>query len=312
MSEARERFRALLADAPHWIELLAAAPAQYVERRDTEHPAFHGCIDWHSACHGVWALIAYQGLTGETRYVDVVNRLLLPESVAKEAAHLSNRPEFEMPYGRAWFLRLALDDRRVTGSNRLALMAREAAQSLVAFYRAKAPDPFAREYANASWALINLFEFAQAENDVALIAFVRTEAARMASFLKRLPPEDEEMAWPDFMAVTANFFDLLVKAGAIDGDALLKKVGARLYGLRPVLAPRRAHHHALNFSRAWALFGLFEATGDDRLLALYVDHMQLSLGRPSWWRGDYRAVGHWVPQFAIFALQRAMRHREPK
>jgi hypothetical protein len=43
------------------------------------------------------------------------------------------------------------------------------------------------------------------------------------------------------------------------------------------------------------------------LLALALDHIETNLHRPSWWRGDYRSVGHWVPQFGIFALQRAMR-----
>ena len=67
MDDAAARFRGFLADTPHWLDLLAVVPAAYVARRDTEHPAFHGCVDWHSACHGVWALLAYQRATGDAR-----------------------------------------------------------------------------------------------------------------------------------------------------------------------------------------------------------------------------------------------------
>ena len=35
-----------------------------VARKDTGHAAFHGCIDWHSAVQGVWALTAYGRMTG--------------------------------------------------------------------------------------------------------------------------------------------------------------------------------------------------------------------------------------------------------
>src|SRR5262245_47626768 len=38
---------------------LARPIAECLARRDTEHAAFHGCIDWHSAVHAAWALSAY-------------------------------------------------------------------------------------------------------------------------------------------------------------------------------------------------------------------------------------------------------------
>ena len=38
---------------------LAKAVRAAVARKDTGHAAFHGCIDWHSAVHGAWALAAY-------------------------------------------------------------------------------------------------------------------------------------------------------------------------------------------------------------------------------------------------------------
>ncbi len=312
MSDVIARLRAFQAEAPHWMALLAQVPAKHVLRHDTAHPAFHGCIDWHSACHAVWALLALRGQTGDLQYDPIVDGILMPAKLALEADDLAARPQFEMPYGRAWFLRLALEDRLVTGSTRLTFMARDVAASLIAQYRGRLNDPFAREYANPCWALINLLDYAQVENRPEAADFVREAGAAIASYLNRLPTEAEEESWPDFMAVTPMFCEVLVRTGAVPVGQVMDKAGARLLALKPVTAPRKAHHYALNFSRGWALLALAEASGSEALLASALDHIEVNLHHPSWWRGDYRAVAHWVPQFGIFALQRAMRQTFPK
>jgi hypothetical protein len=312
MSDVAARLRAFQSEGAHWVSLLAQVPAEHVLRHDTIHPAFHGCIDWHSACHATWALLAARGLTGERQHDAVVDSILMPAKLAVEAADLAARPQFEMPYGRAWLLRLALEDRLVTGSTRLTLMARDVSASLTAQYRVRLADPFAREYANPCWALVNLLDYAQVEARPDIMAIVRDAAAGLATFLDRLPTESEEESWPDFMAVTPMFLEVLVRAGALEPKQLLAKAGARLKALTPITEPRKAHHYALNFSRGWALLALADATGDEALLASALDHIETNLHRPSWWRGDYRAVSHWVPQFGIFALQRAMRQTFPK
>ncbi len=309
MTGIAARFRTFLAEAPHWVELLAQIPAEHVRRHDTIHPAFHGCIDWHSACHATWALLACQRLTGRRDYAPIVDGILMPEKLAREEADLKARPDFEMPYGRAWFLRLALEDRIVTGSTRLSFFARHVAESLVAHYRATPPDPFAREYANPAWALTNLLDYAHVENRPEHASFAKEMAvAHFVPALDRLPSSETEEGWTDFMAVTPMLCEVAVRTGAVDAAAVMQKAGDRILAMKPVTAPTRPHHYALNFSRAWALFALYEASGDERLLSLYLDHMAMSLSHPSWWRGDYRAVAHWVPQFGIFALQRALLH----
>ncbi len=312
MSDVTARWRAFRTEAPHWIALLAQVPAQHVVRHDTAHPAFHGCIDWHSACHATWALLAYRGLSGDDRYEAIVDDILLPAKIAAEASDLAARPQFEMPYGRAWFLRLAMEDRLVTGSTRLTFAARDVAASLTAIYRGRLADPFAREYANPCWALINLLDYAAVEGRADISDIVRDVAAGLAPFLERLPTESEEESWPDFMAVTPMFCELLIRAGAAEPAQVMARAGARLKALSPIRQPRKPHHYALNFSRGWALLALAAAAADEDLLSVALDHIETNLSRPSWWRGDYRSVAHWVPQFGLFALQRAMRQTFPE
>ena len=57
---------------------LAAAVREALARADTDHIAFHGCIDWHSAVHGTWALTAYTRMTGDTQYAPFIAEILTP------------------------------------------------------------------------------------------------------------------------------------------------------------------------------------------------------------------------------------------
>ena len=57
-------------------EELAGHIRQCVARRDSAHAAFHGCLDWHSAVHGVWALVAYARMTGDRRHAALVAEIL--------------------------------------------------------------------------------------------------------------------------------------------------------------------------------------------------------------------------------------------
>jgi hypothetical protein len=249
-------------------------------------------------------------MTDNACYEPIVDGLLRPNLLAQEAADLADRPDFEMPYGRAWFLRLALEDRIVTGSSRLTLLARAVADSLVAHYRAMPPDPLSREYGNPCWAMINLLDYARSEGRADLVTFAQeTTAAHILPALDRLPDAAQEDGWPDFMAVTANLCEILVRTGAAPVQTVLARAGERLRALTPVTEPRKPHHFALNFSRAWSMLALYEACSEEWLLQQYLDHMEVNLNHPSWWRGDYRAVAHWVPQFGMFALQRAMQQR---
>ena len=46
------------------LNTMADSISAAVERTDTDHPVFHGCIDWHSAVHGHWALLRIARATG--------------------------------------------------------------------------------------------------------------------------------------------------------------------------------------------------------------------------------------------------------
>ena len=276
---------------------LVEPPASCVRKKDTDHPAFHGCIDWHSAVHGTWSLVAYEAMTGDTRYRSLVADILSPAKLNEELAYLRANPGFEMPYGRAWFLRLAIDHERLYRTGALFPIADEAARSLLEHLKREGPNTASPEYDNGAWALGNLLDYLRFRNDpraAQVVAMIRTD------LYKACDP-----------ALAPGFFDRC----SLQTWALSKAVAPsrlrrwlKLYMPAdrlppPVNVPRTLHQHGLNFSRTWGLWAAYSATRDRRYASSYAAHLQQTYMKPDQWAGDYQVNGHWVPQFGMFAIQ---------
>jgi len=303
---------ALAAEAPSSLaslvarkEVMASELARQVAfcsaRHDTNYPAFHGCIDWHSAVHGVWALTAYERATGDRQYAPLVSSILTADGLRREREHLRLAPQFEMPYGRAWFLRLAIDHHLLTGAKDLAPFADEVALSLRDYYRQHAIDRRSGAYDSASWALINLIDYARHRK-------LKDLEAETAGFIKqdfgaveKCPYEAER---GEFMAICTNQAALMSRV--LDRDDYAKWLDAfiALNGLPvPIADPAGAHEFGLNFSRAWGLWDMYAKSGRADVVDAYAAHFHHGFTPASNWSGNYGAVGHWVAQFGMFALQ---------
>lgn len=287
-------------------EALAGAVREAVVRQDTDHIAFHGCIDWHSAVHGTWALTAYTRMTGDRQYMPLIASILAPEKIAAERSFIAERPDFEMPYGRAWFLRLAMEHSRAFHSAALQPMAEDVLASLLETYARRAPEAGRGSYGSDCWALINMYDYAQSAGHApalhAVSGWVRDHFVRYSGVY------DDTVEHGHFMAVGTNWAWLVsrvLEQGEFDrwAEAFFARSGLP----QPVTQLVNWHHHGLNFSRAWGLWGLHAASGSAdakaAYLAAYTQHFRESYDKPELWRGSYRGVGHWVPQFGMLALQ---------
>jgi hypothetical protein len=269
-----------------------------VVRRDTEHAIFHGCVDWHSAVHGHWALLTAARLAGDEGLRGFVLERLA--GIEAERKFVAADPAFEMPYGRAWFLRLATEAER-GGELRLRPMAEEITGLLVEYMKARPFDPSIGSYQSRSWALINLRAWGAHAGAGDLVAFV-DECVR-ATPLAACDPEADVRAG-SFMATATNWA-WLISLALPQSDA--RRAIATLLpdpdALRPLETIGTNHLHALNFSRASGLWRIFRATGDERWRMPYARHVRIAYERRDWWAGEYRKVGHWVSQFGVLALQ---------
>ena len=285
----------------HIARSLTRPIARCFRRRDTSHPVFHGCIDWHSAVHAAWALTAYTRATGDRRYVDLIRETLRPDLIEVERKALQGNKDFEMPYGRAWFLRLAIDYGRTFQSDLLTPFADQVAESLMSYYARHPPIPFSRSYDNAAWALLNVLDYAlERRNAPMAIAVDRLTRSHFLRHRKACPIDDEGST---FMAVCLNWAWLVSRI--LPRDEFLRWLPGFLpsvEGFRPVKFPRSAHEYGMNFSRAWGLWELHSVTKDRKYLELFAAHFAQAYDNPENWDGDYLKVGHWVSQFGLFAL----------
>lgn len=304
---------AIAAEAPPTLaslvehkQAIASALARQVAycsaRRDTDNPAFKGCIDWHSSVHGMWALTAYERATGDRQYAPLVASILRKDALQSERQHLRQSAQFEMPYGRAWFLRLAIDHRLLTASDDLSDFADEVALSIRDYYRQNPIDRFTGAYNSASWALINLLDYARYRNLTDLQAEV---AQWIDKYFVAVDPQCQfGRERGEFMAICTNWAALVSRV--LDRDAYaawLDKFVATNGLPHPVTDPGTDHDYGLNFSRAWGLWDMYDKTRRLDVADAYAEHIRHGYVPASNWSGSYGAVGHWVAQFGMFAIQ---------
>jgi len=292
-------------DRDSWLIEVGDRIADAVDRRDSQHAVFHGCYDWHSAVHGHWALLRIAHVTGENRFAERSTFDFLRDKLAAEAKLLRDRPRFEMPYGRAWFLRLAIEHARVIRDARLRRMADEIAASLVAYYTTVAPSPKTREYSCDAWALVQLAGYAATIDDRDLAATVQRHVELRFLDAGGVPGFELDRTRPDFFSPRAAWLYLLATTQptatltrALADAALDDQVLAPIDPIQPV-----AHHFGINWSRAWMLHRLALLHPDEVLYRRAYDaHVEVGLRDHERGVGDYLAYDHWVPQFAVYAL----------
>ena len=271
-------------------------------RQDTSHPLFHGCVDWHSAVHGHWALL-YAAKKRHTSPAGVLNRLQ-PELIEQELNLMragDDRAEyFERPYGRAWFLQLARDSERFFADPRLHAAAEYMYTTLLAYARSGGGEVLSAEYDNACWVLYQLDQWAQYTGKNADRQLIREWTT------KRL---EAVQAWPDFFA-TRGFFDpkalaLLLAESVGDREQLRRlEQAVKAESLQPLPMPfATAHQGGLNYSRAWGLWVLFRTTANPAYRLAFEAHLNAMMTDLPLWQADYHRYGHWVAQFGLFAYR---------
>jgi hypothetical protein len=293
----------LRADRAQMALDLSGPIAICVARHDTANPAFHGCVDWHSAVHGTWALTAYTWATGDSRYRSLVASILQPSLLVEEREHLAADLNFEMPYGRSWFLRLAIDYRRAFGTGALDAFGDEVAASLVAYYSHVAPNPTSSAYQSATWALVNLYDYGISRHDDGIVEFVKQKVRTYYLADRACPLKSAEIDTGEFMAVCTNWAWLVQKVlPRREFASWLDRFLPGNLPLDPITKPQSVHQTALNFSRSWGLWNLYWGTNDSRFLTLYLRHFNQTYSNAALWKGNYDTLSHWVAQFGMLDL----------
>lgn len=278
---------------------LAATVYASLLRPDTGHPVFHGSWDWHSAVHGHWALLRLAHEVGDRQVLDELGERLCSSGMAQELEYLSANPNFELPYGRAWLLLLLRDLERCCGQHDLRGPGEQVAAGLLQWVESGHMDPNVGEYNNPCWVVLRLFDWWEHVGDQAACNLMAKMVSTSFQAQGLLPGQDHER--PEFFSrwgLQALLIGRVLGAGALGSWVEAQVLDEP--ALMPIGSFETAHHLGMNASRAWAFAELSRTCGERRWRAAYQAHIDAALALQAIHRGDYRAFGHWVPQFIIY------------
>ena len=283
------------------ISRLATVVERCIERNDSQFPLFHGCVDWHSAVHGHWALLWSAHRLRDPQLRDRILARFEESRITAEWRALRRRDvagdAWEMPYGRAWFLQLARDAESLHGFPGLRALGDYLFNTLLEFARNGGGDTASSTYDNAGWMFHQMVQWACFTGDTNTASEIRQMAARRFR---------DQPGWRTAADNTGFFDPRAMAALALQKHDSFRKLSIADY-LQPPLPEvvrfpvARAHLGGLNYSRSWGYWILAAETGDRRY-GQAADHLLAYMDEslPTW-GGDYQKFGHWVAQFGLFA-----------
>lgn len=307
---------------PNGVQHTLAGPDDAAVRPRDLHPAFFGCLDWHSSVHSHWQLVrvlrCFPDADHAAAVEAVLDRSLTPEHLAVEVDYASRRPGWEMPYGMAWVLRLAAELRDWGGPRAARWHAAvEPLERLAVDRFHRLLDRYSHPvrsgvHSQTAFALGLALDWAAVAGDDALAAAIRRRSIGWFGD-DRDAPLHWEPSGTDFLSPSLAEADLMRR---VLDPAELAAWFARFVGggvgrvaehLRPVevVDPsdgQLAHFAGLNISRAWMLLRLADALDEPALRDLAADHRTAGLDVAL---HDAYMVSHWVPTFVVYLLTAA-------
>ena len=291
------------------------------------HPAFYGCLDWHSSVHGHWMLVrllrTFPDLPEARQIRRALNQNLTAKNIQVEVAYLNraNRQSFERTYGWAWLLKLAQElsdwedaDGRVWSRNLQPL-----ADAMVERYKRFLPRQTypirTGVHPNTAFGLAFALDYAKASRDRELEALI-VERSKTYFLADASYPAGWEPGGEDFFSPSLVEADLMLR--------VLKPLEFRRWFNRflPGIArgkpksllipatvadrsdPKIVHLDGLNLTRAWCMRHIAAALpsrdpAQGVLSRAAAAHAKDALAHIA--SGDY--VGeHWLASFAVYML----------
>lgn len=301
--------------------------ASEVQKPRALHPAFYGCLDWHSSVHGHWMLVRLlrlsPDLTEASRIRAALKENLTAANIQAEVFYLTqaNRQSFERTYGWAWLLKLAeelraWDDRdaRVWSKNLQPL-----ADALVERYKKFLPRQTypirTGVHPNTSFGLAFALDYARAVGDrefeALLVERSKTYFVADASYPVAWEPGGEDFLSPGLIEA-----DLMLRVlKPPEFQRWFHRFMPGIAAARPKTLltpatvadrtdPKIVHLDGLNLSRAWCMRHIASALPSRDaargVLARSAEaHAKDALAHVA--SGDYGGE-HWLASFAVYML----------
>ena len=289
------------------------------------HPAFYGCLDWHSSVHGHWLLVKvlkqFPNTTIKDSIIQVLNNSFQPQKIQAEAAYFTKYKTsgtYERTYGWAWLLKL--DEELYTWDDPLARQWYNALQPLTEqilnlwkTYLPKQTYPNRTGvHPNTAFGLVFALDWARSLNDTAFEKSIISKAKGF--YLDNVAaPAYMEPDGTDFLSPSLEIADLMRRI--LPRWQFISWLN-KFYDARsieritklPVVSDRNdyqiVHLDGLALSRAWCMRGIAGALPANNPLKNKFEQTAASFLKqtlPNVTSGNYGG-DHWLASFALYAL----------
>lgn len=295
---------------------IVTGPQDVDVRPQALHPAFWGCLDWHSSVHMQASLLVLLagGQCSEpvaARCRELLDARLTRAAIEVEVEYLRLRPSFERPYGWGWALMLAAQARGTRWEAPLAPLTQRIVELVPAWLAQPLPVRHG-VHTNSAFALTLVLRAAAALHLPELTQLAR---ARAIDWFEADGPADTsaEPSGHDFLSPALTQAALMMRVlpqadrpGWLSGYLPGLGEGAHRHLLAPPLTQdtsdgQLAHLLGLSLSRAWQLRELAPYLPEPaRAAVLAAAEAMIEAVASVVTDGDFMST-HWLVTFALFA-----------
>lgn len=288
------------------------------------HPAFYGCLDWHSCVHGHWMLVRLLKLFPEIKDAAniraVLDKTFAPENILAEAAYFNTATSrtFERTYGWGWALKLQQE--LLTWNDPDAKKWSQSLQPLTdtilnlwtTFLPKQTYPSRTGTHGNTAFGLVFALDYARAVGNKSFEKAIITTAKKLFNTDKNIPALWEPNGY-DFLSPSLEEADLMrriLPTGQFIKwfNSFYSTAGLKNMLQLPVVSDRTdyliVHLDGLCFSRSWCMRGIAEKlpiTDKRRKILQAAAIHQLNAGLNNVVTGGYGGE-HWLASFAVYAL----------
>lgn len=254
---------------------------------------FRNSVDWHSSVHAHWALLSMARVSGDHAGAERIFHRLSDSVLLREGAFLRENPEFEMPYGRAWFLVLLSEMQRHPrqASPVLSVLKAEITLQVMDWLlEQEVPDGNRQSCRtdHQSWLFSYLLLLeSRPESEFA------PKSAALRQKVSGVNCRAAALDHPDFVSVRA-LLEFLEERPIPDS------IPSPQLGIHQPIGLNNYHNVGAEVSETWsvALRAAREPRVCSALTAFYDEH----LAAGARWKNDYILLSHWIPQFTWFGI----------
>ena len=311
---------------PNKTSHLSATATDHVLLPSELHPAFFGCLDWHSSVHGHWLLVkilkSYPDIVNKDSIIACMDNSFQDEKIIKESDYFklyTASNTYERTYGWAWLLKL--DEELLSWNNPKAQQWHKSLQPLTATIEKLWKDYLPKQtypnrtgvHPNTAFGLAFALDWARAVSDRDFEKLIMQKSMEFYSDNNKVPAYFEPDG-SDFFSPSLEVADLMRRVlnkqefSKWFNNYYDKRSIARLI-TQPIVSDKSdyqtVHLVGLSFSRAWCMKGIASALpANDRKSKLFKSTADTFIKNalPEITNDNY-GESHWLASFAFYAMQ---------